>query len=425
MPVYLDHNATSPSSPEHLATIFSRLQSVAGNPSSPHAAGRAASVALMDARRQVAANFGVEPAEVVFVSGGSEANNIATSGVLGASSGVFSAAGQSYSTLHAITTAVEHPCVLEPLRFLQERHGMQLTILPVDCNGRIANEALVAAIRPNTVLISVMVANNETGVVQPTREFADWLNSVRWLKVKPGQHWRASHEEFWPAWAKQLPAEISQVNLQNIHFHVDAVQAYGKLPTESWWSQGYDSASVCAHKLGGLAGVGALVLRRGRKFQPLILGGAQERSRRAGTENLAGVLSLGLVAQELQKSEWWEKVSAMATRKERLVNVISKFDGITLNTPIDESLPNTINFSVDGSKRRGEDILLELDMRGFYASSGSACSSAANRPSHVLLAQHGNAELARNAIRISLSPESTDVEIDELLGVLAEIFKTR
>jgi cysteine desulfurase len=418
VPVYLDHNATSPASPEHLAEVFANLQKFAGNPSSPHAVGRAASVALMDARKQLASSVSVEPSEIVFLSGGSEANNLATTGVL-------TAIDNQLCNLHAITSAVEHPCILEPLKFLHERHGLQLTVLPVDSEGRISLADLVSSIRTQTVLVTVMVANNETGAVQPVREFADWLNMVRWSKPRPGHDWRESQQTSWPDWALNLDSNVTQQLLQSLHFHVDAVQAYGKIPTGNWWSQGYDSASVCAHKIGGLSGIGALVLRRGRKFQPLVRGGAQERSRRAGTENLTGILSFGLIAQKLQKQSWWDDVNAMAQRKLKLLDGLSSLSGIVLSTPKEGCLPNTVNFSVDGKIRRGEDVLLELDMRGFYASSGSACSSSANRPSHVLLAQWSDAEIARNAIRISLSAETTDADIEGLLGALAEIFKSR
>jgi cysteine desulfurase len=300
-----------------------------------------------------------------------------------------------------------------------------LTVLPVDSEGRISLADLVSSIRTQTVLVTVMVANNETGAVQPVREFADWLNMVRWSKPRPGHDWRESQQTSWPDWALNLDSNVTQQLLQSLHFHVDAVQAYGKIPTGNWWSQGYDSASVCAHKIGGLSGIGALVLRRGRKFQPLVRGGAQERSRRAGTENLTGILSFGLIAQKLQKQSWWDDVNAMAQRKLKLLDGLSSLSGIVLSTPKEGCLPNTVNFSVDGKIRRGEDVLLELDMRGFYASSGSACSSSANRPSHVLLAQWSDAEIARNAIRISLSAETTDADIEGLLGALAEIFKSR
>lgn len=416
MAVYLDHNATSPSSQEHLAEIVSRLQSVAGNPSSPHAAGRAASVALTNARKHVARSLSVEPGEVVFVSGGSEANNLATVGIIRGS-------GRPINSQHAITTSIEHPCVLEPLTFLHKNFGLQLTCLPVDNRGRISLSELVAAIQPNTSLISVMAANNETGAIQPTRVFADWLHEARWSKFKSEEFWKKAQTEVWPAWSHGLDSRVCQTQLQSMHFHVDGVQAYGKIPLSDWWSAGYDSVSVCAHKLGGLSGIGALMLRRGRKFEPLIMGGAQERSRRAGTENLLGVLSLGLVAERLQSPEWWSKITELEDVKNRLLFAVSQLPGAIVNTPLENALPNTVNFSVDGQLRRAEDILLELDMRGFYASSGSACSSAANRPSHVLLAQHGRVELARNGIRFSLSPTTTQQEVTELITQLLEIWQ--
>lgn len=417
MPSYLDHNATSPASAEHLSAVFSRLQLVAANPSSPHAAGRTASVALATARKQIAASVDADPGEVIFVSGGSEANNLGTSAVL-------RGLGRDICKRHAITSAIEHPSILEPLKVLHERENLALTILPVDSNGAISPAALLAAIRPDTALISVMIANNETGVVQPLFPFAEWLNAVRWSKLKPGQNWRSISSDVFPEWARDLDSDVTQEQLQGIHFHVDAVQAWGKIPLQEWCSKGFDSISICGHKLGGLSGIGALILRRGRKFQPLILGGAQERSRRAGTENLAGVLSLGMIAEKIQDPDWWTRISHMRARLEKLQQQISGLSGIVLNSVGSPALPNTVNFSVDGTRRKGEDVLLELDIRGFYASSGSACSSGANRPSHVLMAQHDNAQLARNAVRISLSPDTGDKEIDELLEALREIFQT-
>jgi cysteine desulfurase len=416
--VYLDHNATSPASAEHLAQLFANVQNVAGNPSSPHAAGRTASVALTEARKNVATSLGCEASEIIFVSGGSEANNIATKGVL-------NSRHRAINELHAITSAIEHPCVLEPLRHLAEHAGLQLTILPVDADGKIRLNDLVQAIRPNTALVSVMVANNETGAVQPVQEFAQWLNSVRWIKCKPGIDWRVSGEPTWPEWARALPHQVGQQELQALHFHVDAVQAYGKIVPSQWCSLGFDSISVCAHKLGGLAGVGALLLRRGRKFEPLIMGGAQERSRRAGTENLLGILSLGLVAQSLGQPEWWESIVALEKRRNKLLELLRRQQGIVINTPSEGSLPNTLNVCLNLPRLRGEDLLMELDLRGFYVSSGSACSSGANRPSHVLLAQGRSAEEARNGLRFSLGLNTSDHDIELLCAALVDIFSKR
>lgn len=416
MGVYLDHNATSPASAEHLAQVFSRLQSAAGNPSSPHSAGRSASVALTESRKLVAASVDAEPGEVVFVSGGSEANNLATAGVL-------RALARPLNEVHAVTTSIEHPSVLEPLRYLEETSGLQLTVLPVDETGRVSCADVVKSLRTNTALVSMMVANNETGAIQPTFEFAQWLNQARWVKPKPGQEWRTSSAPQWPAWANELNGAIGQTDLQNIHFHVDAVQAYGKLLKQEWCSIGYDSFSLCAHKLGGLAGVGALVLRRGRKFEPLIRGGAQERSRRAGTENLAGVLSIGKIAHEISGDEWWREMQAVDERRRKLLDKLMSLPGLLLNSGRETCLPNTVNLCVEHAVLRGEDLLVELDLRGFYASSGSACSSAANRPSHVLLAQGRTHSQARNGVRISLGRKTSEEEIAALIFALSEIFQ--
>lgn len=418
MAVYLDHNATSPATPAHLAQLFAALQHVSGNPSSPHAMGRGAHVALTDARKNVASSLGCEPSEVVFVSGGSEANNLATAGVL-------RTFGNDLAHLHAITSAVEHPSVLEPLRFLERSAGLQLAVLPVNDEGRIQLSELVVAIKSNTALVSVMVANNETGAVQPMYEFAQWLHQARWLKLKPGTDWRTFSEQHWPDWAQGLTPDVTQSQLQNLHLHVDAVQAYGKLPLESWCSLGFDSVSLCAHKLGGVPGVGALLLRRGRKFEPLVRGGAQERSRRAGTENLPGILSFGLIAHAVSQAEWWHEHTKQSQRLERLRSVFEGFGRVRINTPSSGCLPNTLNVSVDLPNLKGEDVLMELDFRGFYLSSGSACSSGVNRPSHVLLALGCTTQEARNGLRFSLSPATTDEDIDGLCQALSDIFLKR
>jgi len=416
--VYLDHNATSPASAEHLARLVALFNRAAGNPSSPHAAGRSASVALSEARKHIAVTLDAEPSEVVFVSGGSEANNIGTRGVLRAH-------GKPLCELHAITSSIEHPCVLEPLKHLSQTEGLQLSILPVDENGRIRLVDLLREIRAETALVSIMVANNETGAIQPIFDFAQWLNAVRWLKCKPGTDWRTSGEAQWPEWAQCLSPAITQTHLQNLHLHVDAVQSFGKIPFSQWCSVGYDSASLCAHKLGGLAGVGALLLRRGRKFEPLILGGAQERSRRAGTENLMGILSFGLVAEALSQPDWWVNIETMRGRREKLLRRLESCPGVVINTPEIGSLPNTVNVSVVAPRFRGEDLLMELDLRGYYVSSGSACSSGANRPSHVLLAQGRSTEEAKNALRFSLGVNTSDEEVDSLCAALIDIFSKR
>lgn len=418
MGVYLDHNATSPASPAHLAALFARFDQVAGNPSSPHTAGRAASVALTESRKNVAASIGCEPSEVVFVSGGSEANNLATKGVL-------RAFGAKMDALHAVTSAVEHPCVLEPLRFLAEHHGLNLTILPVNSEGRISLVDLMQSLRPNTALVSIMAANNETGAVQPMREFADWLHSVRWTKLKPGQAWRDLLQAQGNSWASHLADDVDQSHLQKLHLHVDAVQAWGKLKPDQWCSPGFDSISLCAHKVGGVAGIGALILKRGRKFEPLVQGGAQERSRRAGTENILGILSLGMVAQKISGSEWWTSIESMELLRNNLRSALQSLEFVSFNSPEQGCLPNTLNICVHSPRLKGEDVLMELDLRGFFISSGSACSSGANRPSQVLLALGRTAEEARNGLRFSLSPDTTSAEISALCTALRDIFSKR
>jgi len=420
--VYLDHNATSPASREHLAEVFCVLEQGPANPSSPHAAGRDASVAVTAARRSLAQAIGFDVAEIVFVSGGTEANNLATAGVLAHSS---EDQGKGKG-VHAVTSGVEHPSILEPLREAQRTSGVSLDVLAVSDQGDLKVDAIKSALRPDTRLVTLMAANNETGVILPVKAFGDWLHQARWAKTPDADLFAG------------LAEGVTRESLQAMHFHVDGVQAFGKLPTSEWISPGVDSVSLCAHKLGGLPGVGALALRRGRRYVPGLRGGAQEKNRRAGTENIPGIVSFGLVARAVSGPAWWTSLENVAALRDELragLEALAARPGapcLIWNTPRENILPTTLNFSVapprdsvalKNAALRGEDVLMQLDMRGVCASSGSACSSGANLPSKILLALGRSDREARDAVRLSLGVSTIRADVEFALAALGDIFK--
>ncbi|KAB8040948.1 aminotransferase class V-fold PLP-dependent enzyme [Silvanigrella paludirubra] len=405
--IYLDHNATSPPNKEHLSELFNKLTVCLGNPSSPHAQGREASVALTEARRFVANALGVDIAEIIFVSGGSEADNLGTVGVLKQND-------VPLKNQHVITSSSEHPAIREPLENLKNTEGLKLTLLPLENAGYVSLEDFIKNLTSETTLVTLMAANNEIGTIQPVKKIGDYLHYKRWgILVNPNDK-----EEFDELSLKYLNPDISKETLQKIHFHVDGVQAFGKLNSNEWISPGTDSCAISAHKLGALQGIGVLFLRRGRKFKPFILGGAQEKNRRAGTENLPGIVSLGLIARDLYTPEANIKRKNMDNLRRKLFEGIQKLPHIEMNSPFENVIPNTVNFSVVGKGFKGEDLLVELDMQGVCASSGSACSSGANLPSKVILALGKTPELAKNAIRLSLSTNTTEEEIEMTLNLL-------
>lgn len=406
--IYLDHNATVPTTEEHLLEVSKKIAEGAANPSSPHGLGRNASVLISSARKQVASLVDFDVAELVFTSGASEANNMGTAGVLRFK--------RSASPLHAITSAVEHPSIREPLEFLRRTQGLELTVLEVDGFGRFRTEDVISNIRPNTALIALMAANNEVGTVEPVREVGEWLHMRRWQKWP-----RTSGLDVAPhAFDALVASDVTPEHLQSLHFHVDGVQAAGKLPKQEWLSLGFDSVSLSAHKLGGLSGIGALALRRGRKFEPLIFGGAQEKNRRGGTENLVGIVSFGIVAHKASQTQWWTEIKKVEELRDALKQRLSRFSALRLTTPSAKSLPNTLNYVVEGV--RSEDLLMQLDLSGICASSGSACSSGANLPSKILLAMGYSENDAKNALRITLGPENCDSDVDALEQTLTQIF---
>ena len=368
--IYLDFNASTPIAPEVIAAMRRILDSsLYGNPSSGHWAGRPAHDAVEGARAQVAGLLGCTPNEVVFTSGGSEANNHALKGIFFASRRVHP---------HIITSQVEHPAILNPCRFLQQL-GAQVTFVPVDAFGRVDPDDVRRALTPETILISIMHANNEVGTIQPIAELG-----------------RVAHEH-------------------GIPFHTDAAQSVGKISTNVC-ELGVDLLSVAGHKLYAPKGVGALYVRTGLQLEPLVHGAGHEAGRRAGTENILLDVALG-TACELSKS--WIGMESIAKLRDRFWNGLTgEFgDGVLLNGHPTERLPNTLNVSFPG--RVGADILHALP--AVAASTGSACHSGSVRLSPVLEAMRTPAETGMGAIRFSLGRSTTAEQIDEVLDGVKKV----
>ncbi len=369
--IYLDYNATSPVRPEVLEVMLPFYKEQFGNPSSVHWAGRQVSGALEKAREQVATLINASPAEIVFVSCGSEGDNMAIKGTLSA---------LKNRGNHIITTSVEHPAVLETCAAM-EKDGYDVTYLPVDSHGELDLADLEKAITAKTALISVMWANNETGTLFPIEEIGRIAKKY------------------------------------NIRFHTDAVQAVGKIPVDVQKAN-VDLLVISGHKIGAPKGVGAIYIRRGTRMTQFMHGGHQERNRRAGTQNVAGIAGLGK-ACELAGAELDSYSRRVRTLRDRLEDgIFSQVPEIKLNgTPFrDRRLPNTLNVSF--AYIEGESLLLNLDMFGVAASSGSACTSGSLEPSHVMGAMCVEVTLAHSSTRFSLGPETTAEEIDRVLDVL-------
>ena len=369
--IYLDYNATSPVRPEVLKVLLPFYREQFGNPSSVHWAGRQVSGALEKAREQVATLINASPAEIVFISCGSEGDNMAIKGSL---------APLKDKGNHIITTTVEHPAVLETCEAL-EKEGYDVTYLPVDKDGALDLADLEKAITDKTILISVMWANNETGNLYPIEEIG---------KI-----------------AKKY----------NIRFHTDAVQSVGKVPVDVQKAN-VDLLVISGHKIGAPKGVGAIYVRRGTRMKTFMHGGHQERNRRAGTQNVAGIVGLGKACEMAgaELDDYYKRVRALRDRLED--GVLNQVPDIKLNgTPDrDQRLPNTLNVSF--AYIEGESLLLNLDMFGIAASSGSACTSGSLEPSHVMGAMCVEVTLAHSSTRFSLGPETTAEEIDKVLEVL-------
>ncbi len=373
--VYLDNSATTRVRPEVVQAMVVVMRENYGNPSSSYRRGQAAEQAVKKARCQVAHVFRAEPKEIYFTSGGTESNNWA---LLGA------ARARSRRGKHLVTTQVEHPSVLEVFHSLEEQ-GFTVTYLPVDEYGIIDKEALAASLTPETILVSTMYVNNEVGSIMPLADIA------RLLKHKAPQ-------ALW---------------------HVDAVQGFAKLPLFPH-DLGIDLVSLSGHKIQGPKGIGALFIRQGLQIPPLILGGGQEKGLRSGTENVPGIVGLGLAAALL----WEEREQAaahMATMKRRLrERVLAEIPDAHANGPQDDTgAPHILSLSFPGVK--GEVLLHALEDKGILVSTGSACSSHRAANSHVLTAMKLPPALVEGALRFSLSPDNTLEEIDYTVDCLQEI----
>lgn len=370
--VYLDNNATTSLAPEVLEAMLPFYREEFGNPSSIHAFGRGVRVAIDEAREAVAHLLGAEPGEIVFTSGGTEADNFAIKGI---------AYACQESGRHIITSTIEHPAVLNTCQYLEER-GFRVTYLPVDGQGLVDPEDLRKAIDRETILITIMHANNETGALQPIRAIG----------------------------------EIAQE--RGICFHTDAVQSVGKFPFQVK-ELGVDLLSLSAHKIHGPKGVGALYLKKGTRLHPLLHGGHHEHGWRAGTENAAGIAGLGmacrLAAQGL--SEEAQRLTALRNRLEQ--GIQERIPQVRLNGHPTQRLPNTLNCSFWGVE--GESLLISLDLEGIAVSTGSACASGSIQASHVLLAMGIPEEVCRSSLRISLGRYNTQEEIDGTLEALTRI----
>jgi len=369
MPLYLDNAGSTPLHPDVLAAMMPFLSGNYANPSSVYTPARAARKAIDEARQTVAGIIGAKPEEVFFTGSGTEAVNWAIKGAVEA---------QRQKGRHIITTAVEHHAGLYTCKHL-EKLGCDVTYLPVNSEGFVSPQAVEAAMRPETVLVSVIMANNEVGTIQPVAAIGE-------VARKAG-----------------------------VTLHTDAVQAAGHIPVDVD-ALNVDILSISAHKFNGPKGVGAQYIRKGTRIAPLLNGGGQERGRRAGTENVAGIVGLA-VALAISTNEMAQEQVRLSALRDRLINeILTRIPHTKLNGPQDNRLPGNVNVSFRFIE--GEAILLHLDMQGCQASTGSACSSGALEPSHVLLAMGLSHEMANGAIRFSLGRENTQEDIDTLMAML-------
>ncbi|OLR66177.1 cysteine desulfurase NifS [Intestinimonas butyriciproducens] len=370
--LYADHAATTALSPRALEAMTPYFRDAYGNPSSLYTFGQQAKSDLDAARAEVARCLNAKPEEIFFTSGGTESDNWALKAVAELRGG---------KGRHIITSAIEHHAILHTLEHLEKALGFSVTYLPVDSLGRVDPQGVKAAIRPDTILITVMAANNEIGTIEPIAEIG--------------------------AIAREA----------GVLFHTDAVQAVGHIPVDvSAWN--CDMLSLSGHKFHGPRGVGALYVRRGLRLPPLIHGGGQEKGRRSGTENVAG--AVGLAAALREAVDGLEARSVLlAARRDRLIEGLTRLPCSRLTGDPVHRLPGTASFVFEGVE--GEALLLHLDAKGICASSGSACSSASLDPSHVLLAIGLPHEVAHGSLRLSLGEENTDEDVDYLLQAVPEV----
>ncbi len=370
--VYLDHNATTPVHPEVLEAMLPYYRENFGNASSIHSFGREAKVALDESREKVARFLNADPLEIYFTSGGTESDNLAIKGVAWANRN---------KGKHIITSKIEHHAVLESCKFL-EREGFEVTYLPVDRYGMVDPEELEKNLREDTILVTMMYANNETGAIEPIEELS---------KI---------------------------VKEKGVYFHTDAVQAGGKIKIDVN-KLGVDLLSLSAHKFYGPKGVGVIYIRRGVRLTPLAHGGHHEKARRAGTENIPGIVGLAKALEiaygDMEKEE--ERLKSLTTSFFKKVS--EKIPDVFLNGPPQKRIPNTVNLSFKGVE--GESIILNLDLKGIAVASGSACTSGSLEPSHVLSAMGVAPDLAQSSLRFSFGRSNTMEDVDYVVEALPEI----
>lgn len=367
--IYFDYNATTPLKPKVYEGMLPYLKEAFGNPSSVHWAGRKAKEATMVAREQIAAFFHCDPEEIIFTSGGTEANNFALKGVY---------ERLKHRGRHIITSKVEHVSILDCCDYLK-KIGAEVSYLSVDSQGLIDLGELEELIRPDTILVSIQAANNETGVLMP------------------------------------IPKISHVVKEHGLLLHVDAVQIAGKLPF-FLNEMPVDMISISGHKIYGPKGVGALILKRGLKLEALIHGGNQERKRRGGTENVAAIVGFGLASESAMNESVGEASRLSLLRDQLEKGIIDRIPNCCVNGKRALRVPNTVNISFE--EISGESLLLNLDLEGIAASLGSACSSGSLQPSHVLLAMGRSEENAQSSIRLSLGYQTTQAEIERVLEIL-------
>jgi cysteine desulfurase len=369
--IYLDYAATTPTDPEVVKAMLPYFTDSFGNASSLYSYGQENKAALDEVREKIAGAIGAKPDEIIFTSGGSEADNTALTGIAWANK----ARGN-----HIITTTIEHHAVLETCNFLS-KNGFNITYVPVNKYGIVEPRDIEDAITPKTILVSVMHANNEVGSIQPIAEIS-----------------RIAHET-------------------GVYFHTDAVQTVGHIPVDVN-KLGADMLSVSAHKFYGPKGVGFLYARAGTRFEPFIHGGAQENGRRASTENVAGIIGLAK-ALELAVENLDCEILRQTALRDRLINGLLDIGMVQLNGHTSQRLPNNVNVSIDYIE--GESMLLNLDLEGICVSTGSACSSTSQEPSHVLSAIGIPPDKARCSLRFTMGKGTQNADIDRVLQVMPSI----
>lgn len=371
MEIYFDNSATTKSYDEVAAAVFDTTANNYGNPSSLHRLGIDAERAVKKAKDRVANALKANPSEIFFTSGGTESDNLAILGV-----------AKCHRGRHIITTPLEHPAVLNPIEELENR-GYKVDYTPVDKNGKVILQGFKKQIRPNTILVSAMLVNNEIGTIEPISEMSKILKSVN-------------------------PKTL---------FHVDAIQGFGKVPI-SVDRLGVDLLSISGHKIHGPKGVGVLYIRKGTKIRPILYGGGQQQTMRSGTENVPGIVGMGIAVQ-MAMNDWERKCAKMEMLKERLkCGIKDNVDNIMINTP-DGNAPHILNISFGGVK--SEVLLHSLELQNIFVSSGSACSSHKKEPSYVLTEIGVPKDMIDGSIRFSLSEFSTVEDVDNTIEAIKNI----